>query len=142
MSNEEDIKAGKKYPNITEEQRESIINFFEKYWELLCNNKDSKPKVALIPKKIVEGNKFLWNNFTDYKKQTLENNFFQQENQEIKVNDHIKDILFSDDQNRDARFEKNININNISIVDLPDYNKIMNDQIKQKPIKGFCFTQN
>jgi hypothetical protein len=68
MSNEEDIKAGKKYPNITEEQRESIINFFEKYWELLCNNKDSKPKVALIPKKIVEGNKFLWNNFTDYKK--------------------------------------------------------------------------
>jgi hypothetical protein len=114
---EEDIKARKAYPNITIEEKNKILNFFEKYWKLFAGE-ESTPKVALVKRASIGRSMNSYDSFDSFKKEMNDKN--------IKIDSfesEIDSMIHSTEH--DAQFKNTIPAEDIKIIDLPDYKKVM-----------------
>lgn len=115
---EEDIHAGKAYPNITEQDKQILLDFFEKYWAFFAGEK-SKPKGALIQRSALQLATSSYDSFDDYLRT---NPHFG--NAKTTVQDAIRTLLGSGGFYNDVQIEHDIPPQGIKTVDLPDYNKV------------------
>lgn len=104
---EQQVAAGKAYPNITSEESETIHAFFEKYWQRLAGQ-DSSPKLALIPREVVGMNHPFYATYAEL------------EQSGSSLTDYMGAILYD----VDARVKKPINASGVAIAELPDYSSV------------------
>ncbi len=115
---EEDIRQGKTYPNITQGEREDIMKFFEKYWQLL-GSESSKPKLALIKKEAINLSQYTFDSYADFS-ETME----RRSSYHYSFEDAISAIL--DPVSIDGKYNRTISPKDILIIDMPDYTKVHN----------------
>jgi len=120
MSRQEaDIKARKAYPNITAEERDYVMSFFEKYWQILAAE-NSGPKCALIRRSAIDRD-------TPHAKTYREHCEFAKE---LNFDDYSLEeavYLLTAPSEHDTQIEEPISPENILIVDLPEYRKVHPD---------------
>ena len=114
-SSEIDILNKKAYPNITLEEKNEILNFFEKYWKIFANEK-SIPKCALIKRFSINRTNEI-KTYKEYCKLAQDLNF-----DDYSLERAI-DFLISSKEH-DTQLETNIDFKNILLINLPEYNKI------------------
>lgn len=111
-SKPEDITNRKAYPNITDQERVQITDFFEKYWKIFAGEKSS-PKAALIKNSAVHPLS------EELKRKDYELNleFLSETGVEYAI-----DFLRRDAH--DASIDSSIKPEDITIVDLPEYSQV------------------
>jgi hypothetical protein len=110
-SKEEDIANKKSSPNISPEEKEEIMSFFEKYWKIFTGEK-SKPKLALI-------NRSLFGTRTDHS--TLEE-FCERIKKDIDSIDVSYALgILKKRSSVDVPIQINMPSDEIKIIDLPEY---------------------
>jgi hypothetical protein len=117
----EDIAARKRYPNITPEEEQKLMAFFEKYWARFASA-DALPKVALIAKSAVEDveKESVW-----YQYDAFCERLRQGRNAEHWTDQEALRFMCSYLRRaNDAFIEKAIAAKDISVVTLPTYNQI------------------
>jgi len=121
-STKEDIDANKAYPNITTEERQEIMDFFEKYW-LKFAGETSQPRVALIKRSSIPEIQLGPLDFDDFCET------YKKTPEEVDIRWAMNEILEMEHFGVDSRLIKNVSPENLRIVDLPDYNTV-------NPIEG------
>ena len=106
---EADIIAKKAYPNISEQDKLRVLEFFEKHWGILAG-KDSSPKVAIVKRKVLK------------KPPPTYEEFISHDNFRNKSTKGIVEFLLGVGSNNDLKLESDVQPNDVVIVDLPDYN--------------------
>lgn len=109
------ILARKAYPNITNEEREYLLQFFDKYWSALAGP-DSQPSLALIDMNVLGvGDPFTFDDIAEFTRKDVEN---------ITVEDAIDFVRRYNGGIIDGRTDQNIPPDRFSIVTLPNYNTV------------------
>lgn len=114
---DEDIIARKAYPNITAIEKNKILDFFEKYWKIFAS-KESDPKVALVKRTSINRSMNSYDSFESFKT--------EMDNRGIEITslEDAVDLMISS-REHDGQFKNTISAEDIKIVDLPDYRKVM-----------------
>jgi hypothetical protein len=115
-SKEEDIATGKSYPNITDTERNQIMEFFEKYWHLF-RGKDYKPMLALIKREAIDSDLPL-----DF--ETNMKLLGQSQKRETDIYELINSLRQRNQMIVDAKTNINISPEDIDFVELPDYQQV------------------
>lgn len=116
---QEDVDAGKAYPNISSSEREEILLFFEKYWEKLAGP-DSRPKVALTSIDM------LYEDPEDFKEYVRKTNEGLKELASDMDFETMMGIFFSKFQS-DMQVQNGIPKGKIEILDLPEYTAVFDE---------------
>ncbi len=117
----EEVAAGKKYPNITPEEEQKIIAFFEKYWTRFASE-ESAPKVALISRSGVhdvdkDAEHYQYDAFSERLRRGGDATYWS----DTKVLEFICGYLR---RTNDSFVESPIRAENLTIVSLPTYEQI------------------
>ncbi len=115
---EEDIRAGKAYPNITEGEKTEIVKFFEKYWPKFAGE-NSQPKAALIKRRALPGLALYAKDFENIC------SIWNKTPETVDIEWVINTLLEMDSMGIDMRVTENISPEDVSIITLPDYNVVM-----------------
>src|SRR5579872_3090067 len=114
---QEDIEAKKAYPNITPQEKQAILDFFEKYWKIFAEEK-SKLEGALVKKSATKWGRSTPVSLADYKKHFTGNKI-------TTVQDVIKTELIGDETfHHDMQINHDIPPEAIKIIELPSYDKV------------------
>lgn len=105
---EEKIKKGLAYPNISREERDKILEFFDEYWVKFQG--ETKPQVAVIKKSVI--NKEIKN--LDVDKYFSDDNWLWLEK--------IEFLLES--ENIDQQIDQDIKAEDFQVFELPEYNEV------------------
>jgi hypothetical protein len=103
------VVAGKTYRNISEQEKQKILDFFEKYWKILASEK-SGLKVAII-KRQASGDSRTYEDF-------MSDGLYRERSTKEMV-DYLSDSISCT-----FKAEEDIDPSYMLIVDLPDYEKI------------------
>lgn len=115
--NEDDIRAGKAYPNITSEEKDKLLDFFEKYWKIFTGER-SLPRAALISRLALQEDVLPFETLDDYK------TFLKDAKLPADIESIIESCLLLDDGNNDIQVGHDISPENLRIIELPAYEKV------------------
>lgn len=113
----EDVMAKKAYPNMSDEDRESLLNFFEKYWNLLVGPK-SQPCVALIEREAVLGGKYPSETFAHISRVD------RKTPEDEPISDAIDFMRAMDGMHIDQQTKLHVPPSKIAVVRLPEYTRV------------------
>lgn len=116
---EEDIKAKKAHPNLTAQEKQTLTDFFEKYWKIFAGA-DSRPQCCLVAKSALEWGGRTYTDFDDYRTGA----FNAKINEQPTIQNAVKNILGMQGFSVDIQIKRNVPSRDIKIVNLPDYNKV------------------
>ncbi len=120
-SKPEDIQAKKAYPNISDAEKQEILDFFEKYWSLL-RGQNSSPCLALIdrdiahepPEQYREDMRQYYGNYASYADITRSKDIYGA----------ISLIEGGDSLHVDSQTTNNIPSHKIEVIHLPEYEQV------------------
>lgn len=125
-SKPEDIAARKAYPNITPEERQEILDFFEKHWKKFASA-ESHPCVALIKNKAADVlDDGQWEQWSAIRIKTRMENLAAKSAKEI--------VAYAMAGEVDARCEHDIAKEDIEIFRLPDYSQLYPEELSLHPV--------
>lgn len=119
-SKPEDIATRKAYPNITNEERAFIVEFFEHYWKLFAGD-NSHPRVALIDRSVMG----IPSDFSFDEACKL---FLKRDPNNATAEEIIYELMVYDSRHVDVSISQDIPPENFVVVNLPDYSKIYPEQ--------------
>jgi len=123
-SKAEDVESGRAYPNITAEEEEKILTFFDKYWKTFCGP-NSNPKVAIIKKFALEE---LRDDYTFARQKEKQLQFHNRYNKDKPFNHSFQKLvstfLYNINFGNDLKTDKVISPDLLHIIDLPEYRHV------------------
>lgn len=125
-SSEEDIKNGKAYPNISSEEKQEILSFFDKYWKIFSSEQGNL-KCAIVKKSVFGDTDVGFDTYKDYCDLMEENNLGDNSISIQKCISTCMGILTFNDM----QLNEDIKPEDINIINLPNYNDIHPKQKKE-----------
>lgn len=127
----EDIEARKAYENLTDDEEKTIIDAFEKYWDIFCGP-NSNPKLALIKKTVFEEDeelkkKYNYENYKDFRKGVIlrvNERHGTKYPVDVSLQELVEGALSSRGFGNDQRTENVVAGDSMIIIDLPEYKDI------------------
>ena len=113
---DEDIKAGKTHPKMTAEEKNKLLDFFEKYWAKFCNEQ-SIPKVAMIRRKAIGRDRVI--SFEKFNEYTELHRRLGMTQRTHTMAEYVEYILHS--RENDTGVQELLSPQDIQIISLPKY---------------------